>query len=212
MKNVSAEVIHDELYSKCISQNDNHLSLYKEIGMKVKTSTIESSIVFPHLKQILFRDVTKVCKKYNLVIAPIERFTGQVPNKNLLDVAGFLRRYQMYGYKTWSLFNDDNESTIFMKDRNDAETAHKKIHWGKMKSDEVEPKYSLFICAPKDQLIIRDNEKIKGYKIVTDDPIILAVETFRKYRKEPSKDDVMIIVTAWGEEASDPDVINEKLN
>jgi len=212
MKTVSAEVIHRDLYSKCISPNVNNLSLYRDIGMGIKASEIVGAITFPHLKQILFRDVVKICKKYNLVVAPIERFTGQIPNKNLIDVSEFIKRYQMFCYRTWSLFNGDDEKVISIKNKIEAERAHKKFHWCKMKSDEVKPKYSLFICAPKDQLILKKNERVKGNKIITDDPIVLALETFKKYRDEPVDADIMTIVTAWGIEASDPDVINEKLN
>jgi hypothetical protein len=63
-----------------------------------------------------------------------------------------------------------------------------------------------FIAAPKNQMIINPGDRVDGVEIKevphVPDPIVLW----------PIEDNFYLIVTAWGDEASDPLVVNHKMN
>lgn len=63
-------------------------------------------------------------------------------------------------------------------------------------------KINLTICAPIKDMKLNQWEKVVGNKIEVPDPIVLF----------PVGQGCFLIVTAWGEEASDPEILNEKFN
>lgn len=62
------------------------------------------------------------------------------------------------------------------------------------------------ICAPRKEMILKSNQRIKGNKIIDiPDPVVLYPVYYEGI-------EYYLIVTAWGQEALDEDVVNHKFN
>lgn len=44
------------------------------------------SATYPFLKFLTESELERICKKYNLIFAPVERYTQDVPEKNITDI------------------------------------------------------------------------------------------------------------------------------
>lgn len=195
------------------------------------------AIKYPTKKFITEEQVKQICQKWNLVYGSIERFTGFVPEKNLKELAAFhskfinkdsffLNNILVEGYDikldsdthTYHLYKKGDTKKRFLQSTNgtefygtidDAKTlkyhgelcerlkVHESIHTKGFVSGIMLNKSVFTICAP-----IKDMDT-KGMRVINNrlthypDPVIL-------YPVEYG----YIIVTAWGDEASDPMVMN----
>lgn len=145
---------------------------------------------YPQYKFISERQVKNICKKYNLVLTTVDRYTGTVPHSKVAEIASFKlrtedlrnRRINEWGMISHDAFHPFNYAT--------GETLH--------------PGHSEFwICAPITDV---DTEGLTAVEhnlseVRADDPVVL----------QPVEGG-FIIVAAWGPEASDEDVVNEKMN
>ena len=168
---------------------------------------------YPFSKFITEAQVKRICFKYNLVCGNVTLFKGFVPERNLIEIENFK------GVK-------DKDSVIFEITENQNNTVYPPgLLLGLSKDDFKEPNYiefmhgskyydpfngeydkvgladtSLKICAPIKDMDTKGMKITKGFKLIKispPDPIVL----------QPVKGGYLII-TAWGDEASDPDVIN----
>ena len=124
---------------------------------------------FPNYKFISVESLQKVTRKYGLVVKPVNKFIGKIPDANVLEMAAFVKQL----------------------------------------GDEVLPAHALY-HQPGQYVIAAPAEEFKADLLIErdafprwllDDPIVLY----------PALDGYLI-VTAWGDEASDPEVINERQN
>lgn len=190
---------------------------------------------YPNNKFITEKQVEAICKKWKLECAPIDRFKGFVPEKNLRDIEGFkfvggdkrpslvkvLSAWNVTGFNFFLL----PFSGAFSIHRNLGlkliPADHPKLYWqrdrlfgvynedGTMGYVEWFKEYNfdnLMICAPKKDMDLKGLNKVGavfqlGQIKHVPDPVVL----------QPVKGGYLI-VTAWGDEASDENVVNEKMN
>lgn len=183
------------------------------------------SFAYPFNKFITEIEVEKICKKYGLVCGKTEDFTGFVPDKNLREIEAFKIKEidQPFGLVIdrqdriiGSLSKEDIIDDWCVRQLNKEDGYFYLVGTSGDVSKQFSPKASLYshldyvkavpaknklmICAPvKDFDMI--GKSVKGYHIVKDDPIVL----------KPVNGGYLI-VTAWGDEASDPIVVNNKMN
>ena len=163
---------------------------------------------YPFNKFITLEKVQEICQKYGLVYGPVSKYTGFIPEVKLSEMEKFKFKkedgelefefgsswYSEQELKTpWSAFPGS-------KYLDDQEKYDESINAGKPMNDHCRYKDSEFlICAPLKNMNISSREQIINYKIVpVPDPVVL---------KEVKGG--FLIVTAWGDEASDPNVVNE---
>lgn len=183
------------------------LSIYKEIGMDRRVKNAENDIKIPHLKRIYFRDVEKICKKYRLAIGRLDSFTGHIPEKNLIQIHQFCKKYVRFYVKEDFIIR--SKTTEFMT-RKEAVAFRDKTKFFRFGYDRIESTYTLFICAPKKDMLEDLIETKKSLKL--DDPIVLAIPSDDLWMTHPKDDATCYIVTAWGDEANDAIVFNERMN
>lgn len=159
--------------------------------------------------------VDRICEKYGLIMGKPSSFTGFVPEKNLKEIEAFkfTGKYRVNEVRFISGWSGNMVTTLAEYDT--FEEAQKHI---RAKDDlsrragfafassilEVNsPKDRIIIVAPKKDMRINPGERIVDHQIVAvPDPVVLF----------PVESNCYLIVTAWGDEASDPDVVNPKMN
>lgn len=160
------------------------------------------SFNYPNNKFITEEQVKTICHKYNLVCGEVSRFKGFVPEKNLKEIESFkLKRedkawFYSYGGDIDSIDNlmrkYGHNLNYYMNEYN--------IETRKVWQENTE----LQICAPIKDMDISGLELTEGYKLQKKhipDPVVL----------QPVKGGYLIL-TAWGDEASDELVVNQKFN
>jgi len=141
---------------------------------------------YPQYKFITRASVIKLCQKYNLVLGSVEQYTGNVPEKNLLEIENFKidKNDTCYirGSRDWS---SDVENY-------DAAMMYNKTY----SSSRKYIKEPFNIVAPEKDFNIKEDQKVSNFQIVPKDPIVLqsVIYNNRSY---------FLIVTAWGIEADD---------
>jgi hypothetical protein len=183
---------------------------------------------YPLNKFITEDQVQKICEKYNLVYGAITRYTGFIPDKNLKEIESWkglkdvdnifavVRDRSGNNDIDYLMENDfiNKEAIERFKKVNDYDFA---IYSDRSKSHLLknvvvgtyEPfakifkydKENFIIAAPLKDMKIDNTEEVKNYKIVKKhipDPVVMC-------RCKGG----FLILTAWGDEASDPLVVNE---
>lgn len=185
---------------------------------------------YPFNKFIDEERVKTICHKYNLVCGDVSRFKGFVPEKNLRDIEKFKlkkneidnlpvavlidvdKKVILTNVTKAEIFNDywgilNGASATFTRGNNTSKSFSKRVNdltnngsaYFCVDGGKVDNK--LKICAPVKDMDISGLELVEGYKLEKKhipDPVVL----------QPVKGGYLIL-TAWGDEASDPLVINE---
>ena len=172
---------------------------YREYHESIKAAKKRKELIrlysekFPTHKFILEDQANIVLEKYNLYIGGVDLFNGFVPQRNLQEIEKFVSYYDLNEY-----FVSSNGAYS---------------NWLPITKDEYEKgvrtnpdrycTYSntLYIMAPENQFTYRPGQARKQGRHIIDDPIVLHWV-----------DGGYIIITAWGDEASDPIIVNEKNN
>jgi len=166
---------------------------------------------YPSHKFILLRDVKTICKKYGLVYGQVELFTGFVPEIKLKEVENFVvdsTDRQLTTIPGWGSPRKSNKSldafttrqrNLLIKGRNIR--IRNRTNWGYWRTTTFCLE-SMMIIAPPQQMEMT-GKQIRNHKVVDiiKDPVVLC----------PVKGGYLV-VTAWGDEASDPIIVNQKLN
>lgn len=195
---------------------------------------------YPFNKFITEEQVKTICHKYNLVCGNVDRFKGFVPEKNVNEIVNFklkeeesnsiiinftpyksnkqielilknaeIRKsnteyFHIYNrnnqseYKSYA-FQSDNGINFYGDDLYDI-FGYKHLGSGRFTLESN----NLKICAPVKDMDISGLELKEGYKLEKQhipDPVVL----------QPVKGGYLIL-TAWGDEASDPLVVNQNFN
>lgn len=196
------------------------------------------SVEYPNYKFITEDQVEAICKKYNLICGDVQAYKGFVPEKNLAEMEAFgsVKTADWQGrsiyvtnmtydtYKDWKpVVNDFLSRRVKVSSPDEWEVGrllaeHKKIYFPKLKTkwDHISPNeleyvecatsHDLLICAPKKDMNVKGKTKVgfqwlEKKRVTFPDPVVL----------KPIKGGYLIL-TAWGDEASDELVVNHKLN
>lgn len=163
------------------------------------------SFKYPQYKFITEGSVKKICQKYGLVYGSVDKYIGEVPDKNLKHIEDFK-------------IDEDDEAWVKFIGNNRSRVATSLIISKKDIPEEQDntingidffvryDKESLEIAAPLKDFNM-EKSVVKDQKIQNEvpDPIVLKPVIFNKTKH-------YLIVTAWGPEASDELVVNHKMN
>jgi hypothetical protein len=203
--------------------NDQQRDLYKAIE--------NLSMKYPLHKFISTEQAEKICQKYNLVIGPTTIFKGFVPVKNLKDIEKFrnhLKEDDKYTYTEvisgrrnqfgWIENVEVLSSKKSYDEQEEKDRTDKKIYGYYASYMQIQKNSfirrdvsELLIAAPIADMNTDDYDKdgswLKKKKIVYHypDPVILFPMSYNGIK-------LYAVVTAWGDEASDEDVVNQKMN
>jgi hypothetical protein len=162
---------------------------------------------YPLYKFITEDSVRKICAKYNLIYGPVDRYTGTVPEKNIQDMERFaIGQEDICCFKEVRTIHGTSLMRRFSSYDN-MTSDHEKSYLSSRNFLEVCERCPLEIAAPASDFDTTGME-LKNFKlspIEIPDPIVLQPVFF-----EGSKH--YLIVTAWGLEASDEMIVNEKMN
>lgn len=161
---------------------------------------------YPLYKFITESSVKRICEKYGLIYGPVNKFIAEVPQKNLEEIAKFKIQSEDMCYIEETHYRRSNSPTTRIVG------AYKYTH---QYSDDENFRYnyypmSLEIAAPKSNFDML-NMEVRNFKLTETikkeipDPIVLQPVFYNGTKH-------YLIVTAWGTEASDSEVINEKMN
>lgn len=192
---------------------------------------------YPNNKFITEEQVREICHKYNLVCGDVSIFKGFVPEKNLRDIENFklqsdeknlmiieaFKSSKSIGYYSaenmkiefkhgyWCIYNNKNkysfqQGSASLVSKGEFYGTDDEDFFGLKKEGHVTVRIvnkNLKICAPVKDMDITNLRLKDGYKLErhVPDPVVL----------QPVKGGYLII-TAWGDEASDPLVVNETNN
>lgn len=166
---------------------------------------------YPNYKFITEEQVKTICHKYNLVCGRIDRFKGFIPDKNLLEAELFktIIKEEDMGKDIWSVGIGLVSFLECYSDNSweEYDDGGKRANINQRQYKHGYRKAKLKICAPIADMDMTGMELEEGYKMkdekpkVIPDPIILQ-----------SVNGGYLIVTKWGDEASDDIAVNHKDN
>lgn len=157
----------------------------------VKKLIEENTKLFPFNKFITKEECNSVCEKYNLYIGAVSWFKGFVPERNLAEMERFVENHNTARY--WKCEKGKAYSAYDITTKEEYENQLPGFTYG-MENPEFK------IMAPDSQFYYTPGMRKVGREII-DDPIVLH-EVKGGY----------IVVTAWGDEASDPVIVNQNNN
>ena len=188
------------------------------------------SFKYPNYKFITEESVKKICEKYNLVYGEVNRYEGEVPDENLKHIEDFKVKEEDeacidgdYMRNSWngniSTMRETFRSSKDLREEREEEERKRnestpmntflRARMGSYSMDSFSKKEvcPLEIAAPKKDFNMKGMEVRDGKlsNIEIPDPVVLKPVVFEG-RKH------YLIVTAWGLEASDELVVNQKMN
>lgn len=209
-----------------------------ETDRKIKTKTIAGNTVnlineykfhYPNQKFITKEMVDQICEKYSLVCGEIGLYKGFVPLTNLKQIKNFKLKeiHFNYGIRNTGFFSSFlGESGYILKSRAEFLNQEKEKYEStqrRLEQEQLNKKYQirlpidfvtdygqykivdlnleLLICAPLKDMKMNGKQLFGNWIREIPDPVVLqpVIGGF-------------LILTAWGEEASDPLVVNESQN
>lgn len=174
-----------------------------QIEEQRKSEALAKSILYyqtyyPSNKFITEEEVIRICKKYGLVWGDVHYYKGDVPEKNLQEIEQFKLRQEDMQVRT----NLDDYYEGQMRNMMRSRMAFPSYSEAPTEIIEryVAPPFK--ICAPQKDFDTRNMIVSKDLKLMEiNDPIVL----------QPVKDGYLV-VSKWGMEASDDNLVNEKMN
>lgn len=171
------------------------------------------SLHYPNYKFITEESVKTICKKYNLIYGTIDKYIGDVPDKNLKEIESFKlkEKDELYYFTV--------RGSIRFPDKN-------YIHYGSLgfcedekKSYNVKNGHTMYyftssinkcpleIAAPVSDFNTEGMElnNFELKKIHIPDPVVLCPVNYNNQKH-------YLILSAWGQEATDELVVNQKFN
>lgn len=201
-----------------------------EIGIIEAEKLHYYQIRYPNNKYITLDQVKAICEKYDLIFADICRYKGFVPDENLDDIERFKVDPNDIGTETASHYAPPGVTSLWLKLDGGASVLEyqKRNVPAKHHTTAVKVNSGLKICAPEiDIKMVEFSAEINGQWY--DLPKLESLKMFDTKlveggaMPEPIKvipDPVVLqpvhygflILTAWGDEASDEIVVNPKAN
>ncbi len=176
---------------------------------------------YPNNKFITEDKVKAICEKYKLLCAPISRYKGFVPETKLQQIEKFyLKEGDKNGLTCTNVifrFTSSDEiaiknlkkkypNNIFPISDSDAKSRFPAIERVDIQKIDLIDNNALLICAPKKDMDLKGLKKLGAIfqsltTVTVPDPVVL----------QPVKGGFLILA-AWGDEASDELVVNNKFN
>lgn len=155
---------------------------------------------YPLYKFITEDSVKKICEKYGLIYGEITNYIGTIPDKNLKEIEDFKisEDDEVYIVTHSTIYETERLLMSFQKSQ---ELKSDRLHYYSFK------KSNLLIAAPITDFDTQ-NMKVENHKLVkipVQDPIVLKPVIFNEKR-------YFLIMSAWGKEASDENVVNQIFN
>lgn len=173
---------------------------------------------YPIYKFISEASVQKICQKYNLVYGDVKNYKGTVPEKNLREMESFKIRDEDKAYLQWFSTGfidiDPRGRSRFSEKDTVSHDSYQMIKRGY--ESDLRALHSsgyrvcpapLEIAAPLSDFDT-SNMEVNNFKlseIEIPDPIVLQPVYFAGMK-------YYLVVTAWGIESEDEQVVNEKMN
>lgn len=155
---------------------------------------------YPQYKFITLESINKICEKYGLYFSEAELYTGAIPDENLLHIEKFRVDAEDNCY--------NSVCHKFSWSRDPEKISYSTAEHRRKDYDYSITKEPYYIAAPKHDFLLEDTE-LKGNQIVkkqvVKDPVVFKPVFYGEKL-------YYLIVTAWGKEASDELVVNEKMN
>lgn len=207
--------------------NDNSLIKTRQQAELIK----HYKQTYPFQKFLTEVELERICKKYNLVFAPVENYIKDVPEKNLCEIEKAPILHSQDNPNDFYLFKYKGKSDLSLDEKLIASNGVmlSKLQWcgthdnsgnlsayfGRRVKCEYETLYNtsllisrngLFICAPKSHFDLSGLTKLSvgfmsALKIEPKDPIV-----FRYVRGGVQ------VLSKWGLEGQDESLVNEKMN
>lgn len=190
--NASAEALHNMGFYKSRSAAEFDPDFYytKECAQYFRAK-------YPQHKFISEKQVETICRKYNLVLAEVRYYIGTVPHSKVAEIVSFRIARGDLKWRSVNTYGSVEKHPINHYDYSGG--------GGTLKDKkEMVQGEQLWICAPASDI---DGEGLTqvGHNLLehvrVDDPVVL----------QPVEGG-FLIVAAWGPEASDELVVNEKMN
>jgi len=171
---------------------------------------------YPQYKFITEESVKSICEKYGLIYSEVSNYIGTVPDENLAQISEFKIHSEDTCYIKTNISRGYSGTELISHSRYIIETTRSITHnstdylLSKLHqfADYSYSKSPLEIAAPMSDFNLGGKE-IKDFKLSVKakapDPVVLQ-PVFHGNTK------YYLIVTAWGKEAEDSLVVNEKLN
>jgi hypothetical protein len=197
----------------------SNINASNKINDELKEAILYFSAKYPYYKFITEDSIGKICEKYNLVFGSVKDFIGDVPDKNLQEIENFKIQDEDKAYCVTSNMRDYSMSGRFERERInmlskdqyeiDLERYRNRTSYSHHSSYNFIGQAKMSIAAPLKDFNMKDKE-VKDNKIVNKaveipDPVVCQPVMFKNKCH-------YLIVTAWGQEASDELVVNEKMN
>jgi hypothetical protein len=192
----------------------------RDVQEKIAQAVQDFQAEYPMYKFITEDIAEKICKKYGLVLGVVNQYKGFVPAKNLAEIKQFFLNHpddEFMHFKGYSGYTRGSYDIISKKAYEEGvayqDQKYQRHAMNNTKFDtRFEPYYprsksELNICAPLSDMDTKGYE-LRGHKLVVKvpDPVVML--------KKRHANGTMgyIIITAWGDEASDEMVVNQKFN
>lgn len=199
--------------SKAVSENEETI-LKEKKSKEVADSIMYFNQWYPYNKFITEEEVKSICLKYKLVCAEVRLYKGDVPDKNLLEIESFkLREEDKLQRSNHDDYLDSRFRQVQMNSLSNFGGLGQSFGFRPTSSSLTDfnpPKEIKFrsitpelkICAFAKDFDTSGMIVSEGYKLINiPDPIVL----------QPVKGGYLI-VSKWGLEAEDKDLVNEKMN
>ena len=171
---------------------------------------------YPLYRFITEEAVKRICKKYGLIYGNVEFYRGDVPEKNIKEIAmaetSVKEEDVAYVHQRVRMDVSRAEGRWIWRDVRYMSHQEFSMYWdgrGKFNSDDRAAKSSLIIAAPAKDFNL-DGMRIDSYQIVHNAPKVEDPIVMRRVFKDGCS--YFLIVSAWGEEAGDPEVTNKLFN
>lgn len=221
--------VHEELENECIFLHQKHdiagfrekagflrsIGFKNSIATKLYAAIADSSQVIDdynrnyggQYKFILEPQLERVCEKYNLYVRNVDYFLGDIPEKNIKEIMNFKIRlsdlpiHDQLSNQIRGFISEKTHSSFNIGPKMLSISDFSRFNLGQLlKIASVKSLLSDEAFKESNQRII-GNIEILPKNQVDLDPIVLC-KTIHGY----------LIITAWGDEANDELVLNEKMN
>lgn len=188
-------------------------TLIKE-STEIQNAVLEAKRKYPLYKFIPEKQAKEICEKYSLVLGTTNQYKGFVPQKNVEDIKKFYSIYpeDKITYQkirqsrfNWSFITENISKEEYERIKENKTNLPINIYGDN--ENVIKQPTILNICAPISDMETEGYKVVQGWKLEKEvpDPIVMIDKTFNNIKG-------YIIITAWGNEASDPLVVNQDNN
>lgn len=202
-------------HSKDIEKENIEIEKAKKLKIQADAARYFSQ-KYPFNKFITLDKIRDLCQKYKLQQGWVDDYIGDVPEKNLFEIENFKLLPEdsivCVGINNGSAYPLHDSYYISQTTADSFEIecdVHGIKHIKSLPGHYLKNAFyetNLRIIAPTSDFLKSNERVVRGEIVEVKDPIVLQPVFYE------GLEDIYLIVTAWGDEASDPDVVNVKMN